>query len=54
MQTGGNVLMCGSEMRLTVGSTCVDAGTTVDAPPVDIDGQPRDGAPDIGPDELNP
>jgi hypothetical protein len=39
--------------RLDAGSPCVNAGTASGAPLFDIDGEPRDARPDIGPDELS-
>ena len=36
------------DFQLKVNSPCIDAGTTVDAPPKDIDGTPRDDKPDMG------
>jgi hypothetical protein len=43
-----------SDGHLVAGSACIDAGTATGAPPLDIDGQPRDARPDIGPDEYVP
>lgn len=40
--------------HLLVDSPCIDAGTRVGAPLFDMDGQPRDHLPDIGPDEYGP
>jgi hypothetical protein len=36
------------DYRLGVGSPCVDKGTSAGAPPADIEGTPRDAAPDMG------
>ena len=41
-----------SDLHLSTGSICIDAGTAAGAPTTDMDGDPRDAAPDIGPDEL--
>jgi hypothetical protein len=47
----GNIgVLC--TLPLTAGSPCIGAGTTVGAPRWDMDDQPRDAAPDIGPDEY--
>jgi hypothetical protein len=35
-------------LRLTPGSPAIDAGTTQGAPPVDLEGHPRDSQPDMG------
>jgi len=43
-----------SDHHLPAGSPCINAGTTVGAPSVDFDDQPRDSEPDIGPDEYVP
>lgn len=40
--------------HLAAGSACIDAGTPAGAPGFDYDGQRRDAAPDIGPDEYVP
>jgi len=53
MTASGNIGSCASTGAVLVpGSTCIDAGTLAGAPLVDIDGEHRDGAPDIGPDEF--
>jgi hypothetical protein len=36
------------DYHLRIGSPCIDAGTPVGAPATDIEGRPRDGAPDMG------
>jgi hypothetical protein len=36
------------DYRLGVGSPCIDKGTSVGAPAADIEGTPRDTAPDMG------
>ena len=36
------------DYRLGVGSPCIDKGTSAGAPDTDIDGTPRDSAPDMG------
>jgi hypothetical protein len=59
MTTGGNInASCfGSGLgvkHLAAGAACIDAGTTTGAPTRDYDGQARDAAPDIGPDEYVP
>jgi hypothetical protein len=38
----------GGDYHLGVGSPCIDKGTPVGAPPADIEGTPRDAAPDMG------
>lgn len=43
-----------SDFSLVAGSACIDAGTPAGAPFFDIDGDPRDALPDIGPDEYVP
>jgi len=42
------------DVRLGATSTCRNAGTPAGAPTIDIDGDPRDAQPDIGPDEFVP
>ncbi|HTM23244.1 MAG TPA: hypothetical protein VL172_22135 [Kofleriaceae bacterium] len=41
-----------TDLHLSSGSVCTDAGTPAGAPALDMDGDPRDATPDIGPDEL--
>jgi hypothetical protein len=38
----------GGNYHLGVGSPCIDSGTSVGAPAADIEGTPRDAAPDMG------
>jgi hypothetical protein len=59
MTTGGNIAAtCFSgttgTLHLAAGSACIDAGTRTGTPLVDYDGQARDAATDIGPDEYMP
>lgn len=42
------------DFHLTGASPCRNAGSPVDAPPVDYEGDPRSGLPDIGADEYLP
>jgi len=41
-------LFVGGDYHLGVGSPCIDKGTSVGAPVTDIEGTPRDAAPDMG------
>jgi hypothetical protein len=54
MVASGNIPGCYSPLQLNSTSTCRNAGTTAGAPSIDIDGDPRDSQPDIGPDEYVP
>jgi len=47
----GSCYAAGSE-QLAAGSACIDAGSMVDPPTYDYDGQLRGAAPDIGSDEF--
>ena len=50
----GNTYWCASDGPvLLAGSTCINTGTPTGAPRFDIDGELRDVAPDIGPDEFS-
>jgi hypothetical protein len=40
------------DLHIDASSPCIDVGTTEGAPALDMDGHPRDDAPDIGADEL--
>jgi hypothetical protein len=54
MTASNNIDYClSSGPVLSSSSTCINAGTPVGAPLLDIDGEPRDGAPDIGPHEFS-
>jgi hypothetical protein len=44
----------GGDYHLQAGSSCIDAGTSVGAPLYDIEGTPRDAAPDMGAYEWIP
>ena len=59
MTTSGNIaascFASGSGVQhLAAGALCIDAGASTGAPTRDYDGQVRDAAPDIGPDEYVP
>ncbi len=43
----------GGDYHLRVGSPCADEGTSAGAPTHDIEGTPRDAAPDMGAYEWN-
>jgi hypothetical protein len=40
------------DLRLILGSPCIDAGDASESTPLDFEGQPRQGAPDLGAHEL--
>ena len=40
------------DLHLLPGAAAIDAGVVVEGAGVDIDGQARDGAPDVGADEV--
>jgi len=44
----------GNDLRLRADSSAVNAGSAEDAPADDLDGEPRDGTPDLGAYELAP
>jgi hypothetical protein len=57
MSASGNLdVMCArsADDHLLAGSACIDRGFAAGAPPRDMDREPRDTLPDIGPDEYVP
>jgi hypothetical protein len=54
VDTSGFVDIAGNDLHLSSGSAAIDAGTALRAglADEDIDGDPRDGSPDVGADEI--